>query len=143
MNNQIAVNVTFYAIMVIVIDVGGRWRMSVFKNNAITARLIFIFSLIAAVLLAPITYAVEPTITITYPYYGFVEDPENPWGTVFDALDETGTVEFSDEFFFEPSPGNHPTLRTLSYALALAGYENQADGYPITSSIPNPKLTQR
>lgn len=80
------------------------------------------------------------TTTITYPYYGFVEDPENPWETVYDALDETGEVEYSDEFFYEPSPGNHPELRALSYALALASYENQADGYPADPSNPNPKL---
>ncbi|MBR0415569.1 hypothetical protein IJI64_00140, partial [Candidatus Saccharibacteria bacterium] len=41
------------------------------------------------------------TTTVTYPYYGFVEDPENPWETVWDALDETGTVEYSDDFFTE------------------------------------------
>ena len=88
------------------------------------------------------TYAAESkTKTVTYPYYGFVEDPEHPWQTVFDALDETGTIEYSDEFFSEPSPGDHPGLRAMSYALALAGYENKADGYPSTSEISNPKLT--
>lgn len=81
------------------------------------------------------------TTTVTYPYYGFVEDPENPWETVWDALDETGTVEYSDDFFTETSPGEHPKLRALSYALALAGYENEADGYPSTSTEKNPKLT--
>ena len=80
------------------------------------------------------------TETITYPYYAFVEDPNNPWETVYDALDETGTIEYSDEFFFEPSPGDHPELRALSYALALAGYENQSDGYPADPANPNPKL---
>lgn len=79
-------------------------------------------------------------ITVTYPYYGFVEDPENPWNTVFDALDETGEVQYSDTFFELPSPGDHPKLRAASYALALAGYENQADGYPADPSVPNPKL---
>lgn len=89
----------------------------------------------AALIAAPIkaTAAATDKITITYPYYGFVEDPENPWSSVFDALDETGTIDYSDEFFYEPSPGAHPELRALSYALALAGYENQADGYPATS----------
>ena len=82
----------------------------------------------------------DDEITVTYPYYGFVEDPENPWQTVFDALDETGTVSYSDAFFTEPSPGDHPKLRALSYALALAGFENQADGYPSDPSSPNPKL---
>ncbi len=82
----------------------------------------------------------EDEITVTYPYYGFVEDPENPWQTVFDALDETGTVSYSDAFFAEPSPGDHPKLRALSYALALAGFENQADGYPSDPANPNPKL---
>ncbi len=81
------------------------------------------------------------TTTITYPYYGFVENPDDPWETVYDALDETGTIEYSDEFFYEPSPGDHPELRALSYALALAGYENKADGYPSTDTTPNPKLT--
>ena len=82
------------------------------------------------------------TITVEYPYYGFVEDPEDPWTSVFDALDETGEIEYSDEFFDEPSPGDHPYLRALSYALALAGYENQADGYPSSPTNPNPKLVK-
>ena len=81
------------------------------------------------------------TTTITYPYYGFVENPEKPWASVYDALDETDTIEYSDDFFTEPSPGDHPKLRALSYALALAGFENQADGYPGTdSNNPFPKL---
>ncbi len=79
-------------------------------------------------------------ITVTYPYYGFVEDSENPWSTVYDALDETGEVQYSDAFFDEPSPGDHAKLRAASYALALAGYENQKDGYPADASSPNPKL---
>lgn len=79
-------------------------------------------------------------ITVTYPYYGFIEDPNHPWETVFDALDETGTINYSDNYFSEPSPGDHPELRAVSYALALAGYENQADGYPSDPSKPNPKL---
>lgn len=78
--------------------------------------------------------------TVTYPYYGFIEDPDNPWGSVYDALDETGTIEYSDTFFDEPSAGEHPELRALSYALALAGYENLSDGYPIESDVANPKL---
>ena len=86
------------------------------------------------------TGAFKNTTTVTYPYYGFVEDPEHPWQTAYDALDETGTVEYSDEFFSEPSPGDHPELRAVSYALALAGYENQADGYPSDTATPNPKL---
>lgn len=86
--------------------------------------------------------ATEPEkITATYPYYAFVEDEENPWGSVYDALDATDTIEYSDEFFNESSPGNHPELRAVSYALALAGYENQADGYPADTSVANPKLT--
>ena len=79
-------------------------------------------------------------ITVTYPYYGFVEDEDNPWGSVYDALDETGEVQYSDAFFDEPSPGEHTKLRAVSYALALAGYENQNDGYPADASNPNPKL---
>ena len=84
--------------------------------------------------------SIPDEITVTYPYYGFVEDPDHPWATVFDALDETGTINYSDEYFTEPSPGDHPKLRAVSYALALAGYENQADGYPSDPSTPNPKL---
>ncbi len=79
-------------------------------------------------------------ITVTYPYYGFIDNPDDPWQTVYDALDETGTINYSDDFFSEPSPGDHPKLRAMSYALALAGYENQADGYPADPSKPNPKL---
>lgn len=79
-------------------------------------------------------------ITVTYPYYGFVEDPEKPWASVYDALDETGEVQYSDAFFNEPSPGDHAKLRAASYALALAGFENQADGYPSDPTKPNPKL---
>lgn len=79
-------------------------------------------------------------ITVTYPYYGFVEDPEKPWGSVYDALDETGEIQYSDAFFDESSPGEHAKLRAASYALALAGYENQNDGYPADASNPNPKL---
>lgn len=79
-------------------------------------------------------------ITVTYPYYGFVEDEDNPWGSVYDALDETGEIQYSDAFFDEPSPGEHAKLRVASYALALAGYENQKDGYLADASNPNPKL---
>lgn len=105
---------------------------------------ICVFSLILSQLSAPFMSIAnaesQEEITITYPYYGFVEDPENPWATVYDALDETGEVQYSDTFFEDPSPGDHPKLRALSYALALAGYENQADGYPSDPSNPNPKL---
>ena len=76
------------------------------------------------------------TTTLTYPYYAFVDDPEHPWSSVWDALDATDTIEYSDEFFDDPSPGDHPELRALSYALALAGYENQADGYPYDDDLP-------
>lgn len=81
------------------------------------------------------------TTTVTYPYYAFVENPEDPWSSVWDALDSTDTIEYSDEFFDTTSPGDHPELRALSYALALAGYENRVDGYPSTDPTPNPKLT--
>ncbi|MDO5451716.1 MAG: hypothetical protein Q4F56_01350, partial [Candidatus Saccharibacteria bacterium] len=37
-------------------------------------------------------------------------------------------------------PGDHPKLRAVSYALALAGFENQKDGHPYDPSKPNPKL---
>ena len=79
-------------------------------------------------------------IAVTYPYYAFIEDPNNPWETVWDALDSTDTIEYSDSYFDTPSPGDHPELRAVSYALALAGFENKADGYPSDSSISNPKL---
>ena len=85
--------------------------------------------------------AIPDEITATYPYYGFVENPEDPWDSVYDALDETGTIKYSDQYFDVPSPGDHPKLRAVSYALGLAGYENTADGYPSTSATPNPKLT--
>ncbi len=85
--------------------------------------------------------AIPDEITATYPYYGFVENPEDPWDSVYDALDETGTIKYSDRYFDVPSPGDHPELRAVSYALGLAGYENTADGYPSTSATPNPKLT--
>lgn len=84
--------------------------------------------------------ASSESITATYPYYAFVEDPNNPWGTVWDALDSTDTINYSDSYFDTPSPGNHPELRAVSYALALAGFENEADGYPSDNSTPNPKL---
>ena len=31
-------------------------------------------------------------------------------------------------------------FRAVSYVLGLAGFENEADGYPSDSSTPNPKL---
>ena len=79
-------------------------------------------------------------ITAIYPYYGFVENPDHPWEAVWDALDSTGTINYSDSYFDTPSPGNHPELRAVSYALALAGFENEVDGYPSDSSTLNPKL---
>ncbi|MBQ3263946.1 hypothetical protein IJH06_02450 [Candidatus Saccharibacteria bacterium] len=80
-------------------------------------------------------------ITATYPYYAFIEDEENPWSSAYDALDATDTIEYSDEYFASASYGDHPELRAVSYALALAGYENRADGYPTTTTDANPKLT--
>ena len=80
------------------------------------------------------------SITATYPYYAFVENPDEPWGTVWDALDATDTIEYSDGYFDVPSPGDHPELRAVSYALALAGFENGEDGYSPESSTPNLKL---
>ena len=87
--------------------------------------------LTASILILPgqNTFATEgqsETTTITYPYYAFIEDPDNPWGSVWDALDATGTVEYSDSFFTEPSPGDHPKLRALSYALALCRLRKQS-----------------
>lgn len=101
---------------------------------------LMIATLMIAFITTPTLATDYQTTTVTYPYYAFVEDPENPWQTEYDALDSIGTVEYSDEFFSEPSPGDHPELRTVSYALALAGYENQADGYPSDPSNPYPKL---
>ena len=101
---------------------------------------LMIAMIVALLLNVPVMAANYHTTTVTYPYYGFVEDSEHPWQSVFDALDETGTVEYSDEFFDEPSFGDHPELRAASYALALAGFENQKDGYPFDPSNPNPKL---
>ena len=89
---------------------------------------------------APVSATIYSATTVTYPYYAFIENPEHPWQTPYDALDATDTIEYSDDFFSEPSPGDHPELRAMSYALALAGFENQADGYPFDPSDPNPKL---
>ena len=99
------------------------------------------FVIISSSCFTNIAKATDPSeITATYPYYAFIEDENNPWKSVFDALDTTGTINYSDTYFDEPSPGDHPKLRAASYALALAGYENQADGYPLDPSSPNPKL---
>ena len=92
-----------------------------------------VLSLMLVGLLQSSVQAYSDTITVTYPYYAFEEDPDSPWGSVWDALDATGTVEYSDEFFDETSDGEHPELRAASYALSLAGFENQADGYPAIS----------
>lgn len=92
-----------------------------------------VLSLVLVGLLQAGVQAYSDTITVTYPYYAFEEDPDSPWGSVWDALDATGTVEYSDEFFDETSDGEHPELRAASYALSLAGFENQADGYPAIS----------
>lgn len=99
-------------------------------------------AIVGALTLSPLaTHAADyQTTTVTYPYYAFIEDPEQPWSSVWDALDSTDTIEYSDEFFEEKSPGDHPELRAVSYALALAGYENKADGYPSISAETNPKL---
>lgn len=87
----------------------------------------------------------EPTapadpITATYPYYAFIENPDDPWTTVWDALDSTDTIDYSDSYFDVASPGDHPELRAVSYALALAGFENMADGYAPDGSTPSLKL---
>ena len=102
------------------------------------------FTPVASFAIGPDSYDITPkssdSITATYPYYAFVEDPDNPWETVWDALDSTDTINYSDSYFDTPSPGDHPELRAVSYALALAGFENETDGYPSDSSTPNPKL---
>ena len=87
-----------------------------------------------------VTALENETITGEYPYYAFVEDPENPWGSVWEPLDATDSYEYSDDYFAIESPGTHSALRTMSYALALAGFENQADGYPNDTGVLNPKM---
>ena len=113
-----------------------------FKHNTLCLLGVWLIaaSLLSLLIVSPIWATKYQTTTVTYPYYAFIEDADNPWQTVYDALDETGTIEYSDEFFAEPSPGDHPELRAVTYAVALAGYENQADGYPADPSNPNPKL---
>lgn len=96
--------------------------------------------LVASVCMRPVMAVTNPVITGEYPYYSFVEDPENPWTSVWDPLDATGDYEYTDDYFAVASPGIHANLRTMSYALALAGFENAADGYPNESGVANPKL---
>ena len=124
-------------------------RGSRIKRNSCTGlrhfvAVLLIFSFLFNSFTSTIAFAIgsesSDSITATYPYYAFVEDPDNPWETVWDALDSTDTIKYSDSYFDAPSPGDHPELRAVSYALALAGYENQADGYPIDGSVANPKL---
>ena len=118
------------------------------RNNCTGLRhfvaVLLIFSFLFNSFTSTIAFAIgsesSDSITATYPYYAFVEDPDNPWETVWDALDSTDTIKYSDSYFDAPSPGDHPELRAVSYALALAGYENQADGYPVDGSVANPKL---
>ncbi|MBR3365901.1 hypothetical protein IKG48_02150 [Candidatus Saccharibacteria bacterium] len=118
------------------------------RNSAVT---ILILSLLFASFAPAVSFAIGPdnydyvpsssdSIAATYPYYAFVEDPDKPWGTVWDALDSTDTINYSDSYFNVPSPSEHPELRAVSYALALAGFENRADGYPSSGSTQNPKL---
>lgn len=114
------------------------------KTHFISSKILIAGALVAASMLSAFTQAAQAasneTITVTYPYYAFIEDPDDPWATVWDALDSTDTYEYTDDYFAESSPGVHEKLRTMSYALALAGFENQADGYPSESSETNPKL---
>ena len=54
----------------------------------------FFVGLISASSLAQNALASEPEkITVTYPYYAFVEDPDHPWSSVYDALDATGEIQ--------------------------------------------------
>ena len=116
-----------------------------------------LLSVLMAVLLLQVTmvpqvFAVSSDVTIhddgtikgLYPYYAFEEDPENPWESVYDALDATGTYYYNDNLFIESSSTmseeNAGNLRAVSYALALAGFENKADGYPVAEGEVNPKL---
>ena len=99
-----------------------------------------VMTLTTAMLPLQSAFAKSETITATYPYNAFIEDPENPWNSPFDALDATGTNEYRDDYFNVPSPGIHSKLRAVSYALALAGFENERSGYPSESSSTYPKL---
>ena len=45
-----------------------------------------VVGLIASGLMAGCARAVSADeITVTYPYYGFIENPDNPWESVYDA----------------------------------------------------------
>ena len=104
-----------------------------------------IFSIVIALVMSAHTGLVSAAlqnekITGEYPYYSFIEDAENPWGSVWEPLDATDSYEYSDDYFTVESPGTHSALRTMSYALALAGFENAADGYPNESGLMNPKM---
>lgn len=105
-----------------------------------TIKIFLAFLISTTVTRVSISSAYADGITATYPYYAFIENPDEPWASVYDALDSTDTIEYSDSYFDVASPGDHPELRAVSYALALAGFENQADGYPSSSSTPNLKL---
>ena len=74
-----------------------------------------VFSALVATLMCRSVYALDNSYTVTYPYYAFVENPDEPWQTVWDALDATDTIEYSDHYFDVPSTGDHPELRAVSY----------------------------
>ena len=108
-------------------------------------RILGVFSILIAFVISvntgPVLLALQnKTITGEYPYYAFVEDPENPWNSIWEPLDATDSYEYSDDYFAVESPGTHSALRTMSYALALAGFENTADGYPNDTGVVNPKM---
>lgn len=103
--------------------------------------LILVVALVISVNTGPILLALKnEKVAGEYPYYAFIEDSENPWSSIWEPLDATGSYEYSDDYFAIESPGTHSALRTMSYALALAGFENQADGYPNDTGVVNPKM---
>ncbi len=110
--------------------------------NKVLTRILCIFLSFSMTVGASPTWALMKNETITgeYPFYAFVEDEENPWGSVWEPLDATGEYKYSDDYFAIKSPGTHSALRTMSYALALAGFENTKDGYPNETGIVNPKM---
>ena len=72
-------------------------RHRTIKNT--TSKIISLIMLVAMVFLPvqQVHAIAAEKITATYPYYGFVEDPDSPWESVYDALDETDTIEYSDD----------------------------------------------
>ena len=73
-------------------------------------RILGVFSILIAFVISvntgPVLLALQnKTITGEYPYYAFVEDPENPWNSIWEPLDATDSYEYSDDYFAVESPG--------------------------------------